>query len=63
MKANEDSTPADNPNSVKSVEALEDDTDRDALARAREEDDYVPWDEVKAELERCIREVGRIQDT
>jgi hypothetical protein len=32
------------------VEAAEDIADRLALAVARDEDDYVPWDEVKAEL-------------
>ncbi len=32
------------------VEAAEDAIDRAELAAAREEDDYVPWDEVKADL-------------
>jgi prevent-host-death family protein len=32
------------------VEAAEDAIDRVELAAAREEDDYVPWDEVKADL-------------
>ena len=32
------------------VEAAEDAEDRAELRAAREEDDYVPWDEVKAEL-------------
>ena len=32
------------------VEAAEDALDRAALHQAREDDDYVPWDEVKAEL-------------
>jgi antitoxin Phd len=32
------------------VEELEETLDRAALRAAREDDDYVPWDEVKAEL-------------
>ena len=32
------------------VEAAEDAVDRVELAAARDEDDYVPWDEVKADL-------------
>jgi len=32
------------------VDAAEDATDRRELAAAREEDDYVPWEEVKADL-------------
>jgi prevent-host-death family protein len=32
------------------VEEAEDATDRRELEAAREEDDYVPWDEVKADL-------------
>lgn len=32
------------------VDEAEDRADRAALAAARAEDDYVPWDEVKAEL-------------
>ncbi|MGH9245255.1 MAG: type II toxin-antitoxin system Phd/YefM family antitoxin [Acidimicrobiales bacterium] len=32
------------------VEAAEDALDRAELGAARAEDDYVPWDEVKAEL-------------
>ena len=32
------------------MEELEDALDRTALRAAREDDDYVPWDEVKAEL-------------
>ena len=32
------------------TEAAEDASDRFELAIAREEDDYVPWDEVKADL-------------
>lgn len=32
------------------VEAAEDAVDRAELAVAREEDDYVPWSEVKADL-------------
>jgi prevent-host-death family protein len=32
------------------VAAAEDQLDRQELRRAREEDDYVPWDEVKREL-------------
>ncbi|HUF33957.1 MAG TPA: type II toxin-antitoxin system Phd/YefM family antitoxin [Acidimicrobiales bacterium] len=32
------------------VEAAEDAIDRYELEAAREEDDYVPWDEVKADL-------------
>ena len=32
------------------VETSEDRLDREALASARADDDYVPWDEVKAQL-------------
>ncbi|MGH9229555.1 MAG: type II toxin-antitoxin system Phd/YefM family antitoxin [Acidimicrobiales bacterium] len=32
------------------VERVEDATDRAELRAARDEDDYVPWDEVKADL-------------
>jgi prevent-host-death family protein len=32
------------------VETAEDALDRAELAAARDEDDYVPWDEVKADL-------------
>ncbi len=32
------------------IDAAEDTLDRQALAAARAEDDYVPWDEVKAQL-------------
>ncbi len=32
------------------VEAAEDGTDRRELQAARDEDDYVPWDEVKVDL-------------
>jgi antitoxin Phd len=32
------------------VEAAEDANDRRELQAAREEDDYIPWDEVKADL-------------
>ena len=32
------------------VDAAEEATDRRELAAARLEDDYVPWDEVKADL-------------
>lgn len=32
------------------VEAAEDAIDRRELEAAREDDDYVPWDEVKADL-------------
>jgi antitoxin Phd len=32
------------------VDEAEDTLDRQALAAARADDDYVPWDEVKAEL-------------
>jgi hypothetical protein len=32
------------------TEAAEDDADRLELGRARDEDDYLPWDEVKAGL-------------
>ena len=32
------------------VEDAEDSLDRAELRAAREEDDYVPWDEVKADL-------------
>ncbi|MGI8491358.1 MAG: type II toxin-antitoxin system Phd/YefM family antitoxin [Acidimicrobiales bacterium] len=32
------------------VEAAEDAVDRVELAAARDEDDYVPWEEVKADL-------------
>ena len=32
------------------IERVEDTLDRDALNAAREDGDYIPWDEVKAEL-------------
>jgi prevent-host-death family protein len=32
------------------IDELEDTLDREALQAARSEDDYVPWDELKAEL-------------
>lgn len=32
------------------IEQLEDTLDRRSLRAAREDDDFVPWDEVKAEL-------------
>ncbi len=32
------------------IDTTEDTLDRHALAAARAEDDYVPWDEVKAQL-------------